>query len=353
MAAERQFMPSAIIDELATYGPDHCPQLDYDAASAYTRRLARTHYENFTVVSWMLPRALRDDFSHVYAFCRWADDLGDETGDPVRSVALLTWWREELDACYRGTPRHPVFVALAPTIRRHDVPRQPFDDLIDAFLQDQRVHRYGHWDQVLDYCTRSANPVGRLVLYLCGYRDARRQALSDATCTALQLTNFWQDVRRDVVERDRVYIPQDVATAHGLDVAAMVAAIGADAKSAVEASGACCSARPLPSVGTTAVLPAYRDTLRDLVQRTWPLFRQGRGLWPLVGGRLRTDVSLFTRGGESILRMIERAQYDTLQRRPRLSRGRKVALMMAVATGSVTGWWRTASRVDDGTPPPE
>jgi len=330
-------MPSSIIDQLETYGPRQCPRLGYDAAMAYTRRLAKTHYENFTTVSWLLPRALRDDFRHVYAFCRWADDLGDETGDPQWSVELLTWWRQELDACYRGNPHHPVFVALLPTIQRHDVPRQPFDDLIDAFLQDQRMDRYANWQQIIDYCTRSANPVGRLVLYLCGHRDAQRQCFSDATCTALQLANFWQDVRRDAVERDRVYIPSDVAAAHGLDVETMVVAINADARRDAESSAACCPQRQPPSLGITAVLPAYRRTLRDLVQRTWPLFREGRGLWPLVAGRLRTDVSLFTRGGESILKMIERANYDTLQYRPRLGRGRKVAMMMAAA---VSNWWR-------------
>ncbi len=333
-------MPSAIIDQLETYGPQQCPQLDYDAATAYTRQLAQTHYENFTVVSWMLPRGLRDDFRHVYAFCRWADDLGDETGDPARSVELLNWWRTELDACYGGAPRHPVFVALWPTIQRHDVPRQPFDDLIDAFLQDQRLNRYRDWDQVVDYCTRSANPVGRLVLYLCGHRDERRQRLSDATCTALQLANFWQDVRRDVLERDRVYIPGEIAARHGLDIETMVMAIRADARADKFAGDACCSARDLPTTGITALRPAYRDTLRELVEQTWPLFKEGRGLWPLVSGRLRTDVALFTRGGESILRMIERADYNTLQFRPRLSRGRRVALMMQVAAGSVTGWWR-------------
>ena len=129
-------------------------------------------------------RRLLDDFRHVYSFCRWADDLGDETGDPQRSLELLAWWRREVDLCYAGNPRHPVFVALNQTIHRHDIPRKPFDDLIDAFVQDQTVTRYRTWEQVLDYCTRSADPVGRLVLYLAGVRDEERQKLSDATCTA-------------------------------------------------------------------------------------------------------------------------------------------------------------------------
>jgi len=203
---------SAVLEQLDTFGPQRCEQLTYEQADEYTRRLARTQYENFTVVSWLLPVRLRADFQHVYAFCRWADDLGDETGDTDRSHELLAWWRDELTACYQGDPRHPVFVALAPTIEQHDIPRKPFDDLIDAFVQDQTVTRYDTWDQAIDYCTRSADPVGRLVLYLCGYRDAQRQQFSDATCTALQLINFWQDVRRDIIERDRVYVPRDIAS---------------------------------------------------------------------------------------------------------------------------------------------
>lgn len=327
-------MPSAILHELDTFGPQRCQQLDYEQAAAYTRRLARTHYENFSVVSWLLPRRLRDDFRHVYSFCRWADDLGDETGDPRKSLELLAWWRTELDRCYDGKPRHPVFVALLPTIRRHDIPRKPFDDLIDAFVQDQHVSRYQTWDQVLDYCTRSADPVGRLVLYLCGYRDPQRQALSDATCTALQLANFWQDVRRDVLERDRVYVPQDVAAAHGLEVSTMVKAIQLDADEQVR-----CRACP-PSLGMTALLPAYRAAIKELVDRTWPLFRKGRDLWPLVAPDVRLDIELFTLGGESILKMIERLNYNTLEHRPSLSRGAKMALMFRALLGKCTGAFR-------------
>ena len=326
-------MPSAILQELETFGPDRCAQLDYAQAADYTRRVARSHDENFTVVSWMLPRRLREDFRHVYSFCRWADDLGDETGDRDRSLELLAWWRRELDACYEDRPRHPVFVALHRTIRTHGIPRAPFDDLVDAFVQDQTVSRYRTWDQVLDYCGRSANPVGRLVLSLCGHRDARRQGLSDATCTALQLANFWQDVRRDVVERDRVYIPQDVASDQGLDLEAMVTAVKLDAAAGARGD-ARCAACP-PSAGITGLLPPYRKTIRDLVDRTWPLFSTGRELWALVPRDVRLDVKLFTLGGESILRLIERLKYDTLQNRPALSRGRKLALMLRAWAPSV------------------
>ncbi|MEX1018001.1 MAG: squalene synthase HpnC, partial [Phycisphaeraceae bacterium] len=253
-------MPSLVLDQLDTYGPDRCQPLTYQQATAYTAQLTRAQYENFTVVSWLLPKRLREPFTHVYAFCRWADDLGDETGDRQRSLELLHWWRDELDRCYAGQPRHPVYIALQPTIERFDIPRQPFDDLIDAFIQDQTVTRYQSWDQLLDYCTRSANPVGRLVLYLCGHRDEQRQRLSDATCTALQLANFWQDVRRDILERDRVYIPEAIAREHQLDIELMVKAVRLDAGRAAEqqACPTCATA------GLRAQLPAYRATLREL-----------------------------------------------------------------------------------------
>ena len=332
-------MASAIIDQLDTFGPDHCRQLTYEQARDYTCRLAKTHYENFSVVSWFLPRRLRDDFRHVYAFCRWADDLSDEAGDQERSRELLTWWQREIDACYADEPRHPVFVALHRTIRRHDIPRKPFDDLVDAFLQDQTVTRYGSWEQVVDYCTRSANPVGRLVLYLCGHRDETRQTLSDATCTALQLANFWQDVRRDIIERDRVYVPADVAAKHGLDIATMVNALRLDAPESVTPHK-CGSCVEVPSVGINALRGPFCETVRELVVRTWPLFEQGRHLWPMVDRDVRLDIQLFTLGGESILRMIQRLGYDTLTKRPRLSKPAKLSLMFRALVANVTSTGR-------------
>ena len=183
-------------------------------AERYTRWLATHHYENFNVASWLLPRRLHQHFYNLYAYCRWADDLGDEIADPARALELLDGWDRELRDCYAGNPSHPVFVALRGTIRAFDIPVEPFSDLLIAFRQDQTVHRYPTWSGVLGYCSYSANPVGRLVLYLCGYRDAERQRLSDATCTALQLANFWQDVGRDL-EKGRIYIPLEALAAHG------------------------------------------------------------------------------------------------------------------------------------------
>jgi len=184
--------------------PDRAPS--QSEAQEYCRHLARTHYENFSVATWFLPERLRQHFYSVYAYCRISDDLGDEVDHPAASLQLLDEWEAELHACYAGSPRHPVFVALAETVPKFDIPMQPFADLLKAFRQDQTITRYPTFNDLLGYCRYSANPVGHLVLYLCGYRDAERQALSDFTCTALQLANFWQDVSVDYA-KGRIYLP--------------------------------------------------------------------------------------------------------------------------------------------------
>src|SRR6266576_303117 len=184
--------------------PAAAPSLE--AAREYCRRLARSHYENFSVASWFLPARLRQHFFNLYAYCRISDDLGDEVGDTAASLQLLDEWEGELNACYDGQPRHPVFVALAETVRMFEIPKQEFADLLTAFRQDQTVTRYESLGDLLGYCRNSANPVGHLVLYLCGYKDDERQLLSDYTCTALQLANFWQDVTADYA-KGRIYLP--------------------------------------------------------------------------------------------------------------------------------------------------
>ncbi len=316
-------MSSIVLRQLETFGPDRCTRLSEDQATRYTKRLVRDHYENFTVVSALLPRRLRSDFANVYAFCRWADDLGDETGDPSRSLELLEWWRRELSDCFAGRPRHPVFVALLPTIRRHAIPARPFENLIDAFVQDQRVSRYRTWEELLDYCTRSADPVGRLVLYMLGYRDERRQTLSDRTCTALQLANFWQDVRRDLLERDRVYIPAETLEEEGLSQETLAEGIR--------------GGRPLSAEEDRA----YCRTVRTLVDRTWPMFREGRTLCGEIAPAFRADVELFSLGGESVLRRIERIGYRTHERRPKLTKRAKAGLFARAVAGLVRRGLRT------------
>ncbi|OYW19441.1 MAG: squalene synthase HpnC, partial [Planctomycetales bacterium 12-60-4] len=177
-------------------------------AEAYCRQLATSHYENFPLVSWLLPPQLHQHFYNVYAYCRWADDLGDEVGDTARSLELLGWWRAELDRCYAGDASHPVFVALKSTIAEFAIPRAPFSDLISAFEQDQHVREYDTFEQLRDYCRRSADPVGRIVLYLCRQFSEENAAWSDSICTGLQLANFWQDVARDY-DIGRIYLPRE------------------------------------------------------------------------------------------------------------------------------------------------
>jgi squalene synthase HpnC len=274
----------------------------YTAAEAYdyTRWLATHHYENFHVVSFLLPRRLHQDFYNVYAYCRWADDLGDEMGDRGESLRLLAWWRTELDAMYQGHATHPVFVALLDTVRKYAIPRQPFADLIQAFVQDQTVTRYRNWDEVLAYCRNSANPVGRLVLYLCGYCDEERQRLSDATCTALQLANFWQDVTVDLL-KDRVYIPLDVMERHGYTVEELFA---------------------------RRFTPAFREVMREIVGKAWGLFLEGAPLAARLDRRLALDIDLFSRGGMRVLWKIEQRGYDVLAARPAISKVERVRLLL-------------------------
>ena len=275
-------------------------------AERYTRWLATHHYENFHVATWLLPRHLRQHFYNVYAYCRWADDLGDEVATPSRALELLDWWDQELSLCYAGQPSHPVFIALAPTIRSFDIPVEPFRHLLTAFRQDQTVHRYQSWEDLLGYCRYSAEPVGRLVLYLCGYRDAERQHLSDATCTALQLANFWQDVSRDLT-KGRIYIPLDDLERHGLTVA---------------------------DIELRRFDERYAALMKDLISRTRALFAAGAPLTSRVDAALRVDLELFTAGGLAILQAIEKLDYNTLEHRPALGAATRARLLaQAVKAG--------------------
>ena len=266
----------------------------------YTRWLATNHYENFHVVSFLLPKQLHQDFYNVYAFCRWADDLGDEIGDPAESLRLLSWWREELQAMYRGEASHPVFVALRSTVYRRDIPIDPFDRLIRAFEQDQVVTRYQTFDDVFAYCTNSANPVGHLVLYLCGYRDAERQQLSDHTCTGLQLANFWQDVTVDL-QKDRVYLPLDLLHRHGYS---------ADELFALKFNR------------------NFEQVMREAVAVAETSFRKGLPLIRKVDRRLALDLELFSRGGLRILSKIRAGGYNVLERRPHISKAERIGILL-------------------------
>ena len=285
--------------------PPLAPSLEQ--SRAYCERLARSHYENFSVASWFLPARLRQHFFNVYAYCRISDDLGDEVGNPAASLLLLDQWQRELDACYAGSPRHPVFVALAETARKFEIPQHEFSDLLVAFRQDQTITRYQTFDDLLEYCRNSANPVGHLVLYLGGYRDAERQKLSDYTCTALQLANFWQDVSVDY-EKGRIYLPLESLRRFGV---------------------------------TEDDLTANRNTssfcemMRFEVARAREWFERGLPLVSKVEKELAIDLELFTRGGQEILNAIEKQGYAVLGRRPSISKSRKLVLVARAALGKL------------------
>ncbi|MGA2202068.1 MAG: squalene synthase HpnC [Terriglobales bacterium] len=285
--------------------PDHAPS--EAEARGYCRHLARSHYENFSVASWFLPERLRQHFFNVYAYCRISDDLGDEVGDTAASLQLLDQWETELNACYEGHPRHPVFVALAETVRKFEIPKHEFADLLTAFRQDQSVSRYETFNDLLGYCRYSANPVGHLVLYLCGYRDSDRQQLSDYTCTALQLANFWQDVSADFA-KGRIYLPLEDLRRFGV------------------------SEEVIRDGENTA---AFRAMTRFEVERAREWFAQGMPLIAKVERALATDIELFSRGGQEILRAIERQDYAVLGRRPAISKTRKLALVARAALGKL------------------
>lgn len=286
--------------------PEHAPSLA--EAQAYCRRLAESHYENFHVATWFLPKRLRPHFQSIYAYCRISDDLGDEVGDAQQSLALLDFWNRELDACYHGEARHPVFVALTETIRVCNIPRQPFADLLVAFRQDQTVTRYQTMDDVLGYCRYSANPVGHLVLYTCGYRDPELFKLSDFTCTALQLANFWQDVREDD-RRNRIYLPLADMERFGVTE---------------------------QQIHERRFSPEFCALMQHEVSYAQELFARGMPLLSRVDRELAVDLALFSSGGQEILRAIVRRNYDVLRARPAISKQRKASLLLRAVMGKLT-----------------
>ncbi|RRA49465.1 squalene synthase HpnC [Acidipila sp. EB88] len=287
--------------------PSYTPSLE--EARRWCQHLTETHYENFHVASIFLPARMRTHFHAIYAYCRVSDDLGDEVGDAAQSLALLDWWQEQLELCYRGIATHPVFVALLPTIQACNIPIKPFADLLHAFRQDQHTTRFASIEDVLDYCRYSANPVGRLVLYVAGYRDEERFRLSDQTCTALQLANFWQDVRVDH-EKGRIYLPQ--ADMKRFKVTEAMLAEG---------------------IAARVANPAVRELLRYEVGYARVMFRSGMPLIGMVNRELAVDLDLFSRGGLEILRAIEKQEFDVLCARPSISKPRKAALLLHAIAG--------------------
>ncbi len=292
---------------LAAFGPDAAdgPPPSARASRRYCRRLARGHYENFTVVSRIFPGHLRQHLCNIYAYCRWADDLADCSGDPGRSLELLDWWEGQLRECCEGESRHPVFVALAETIRRFEIPADPLLDLLVAFRQDQQKVRYETFDELTAYCRYSANPVGRLVLYLGRCHTPQRVRLSDSICTGLQLANFWQDVAEDW-DRGRIYLPLTVRRRFGYDE---------------------------PMFAAREANDVFRRMLSAEVDRAETWLREGLPLIDTVSADLRLPVALFVHGGLAVLEAIRRQDFDVWSRRPVVSRWEKLRLTWRC-------WWQ-------------
>lgn len=284
------------------------PTLSRELEQAYASclRLAQSHYENFPVASRLMPAPLRPHVAAIYAFARIADDYADEPGRSVEErMRLLDEWRKKL---HDGSQSDGVFLAVHDTIKRFDLPVALFDDLLSAFTQDVATTRYATWVDVLDYCRRSANPVGRLVLRLSGYRDADLDRASDAVCTALQLTNFWQDLAIDW-SRGRLYVPEETWRPHGADPA---------------------------SLDGGRMTPAWMATLRDCGRQTRELFREGHTVCDGVSGRLRHELRATWLGGTRILDRLDRSSYDVFTARPTLG----IADAIVIAWG--TAVWRAA-----------
>jgi squalene synthase HpnC len=292
---------SSFAGELKRLGPEQTSGRQWSPAEArqYCRRLARTHYENFTVASWLVPKPLRQHFYHVYAYCRWADDLADEVDDRQRSLELLDWWETQLSECYAGRATHPVFVALRETIDQFSIPAEPFRNLLIAFRQDQQQMRFASFDDLLGYCRNSANPVGHLVLYLGKSFDTTNAALSDSICTGLQLANFWQDVARDW-QLGRVYLPLEDCRRFGF----------AESMFAMEQTN-----------------EPFRQLLAFQVERAERYLLDGSPLIGRVRPPLRFDVRLFQLGGLAVLEEIRKTGFDVWRRRPTVGKLRKLRLM--------------------------
>lgn len=286
--------------ELALFGPRGSQKtLAPAAANAYTVALASNHYENFPVITRFVPAGLRQHFANIYAYCRWSDDLADETGDPAESLRLLDWWEEELRQIWHARPTHPVMVALQNTITRFAIPVTPFVALLGAFRRDQHQTRYETFADLLTYCQGSANPVGRLVLYLCERFNDERAALSDAVCTGLQLVNFWQDVAPDL-DRGRIYLPRESLRRFAVEEEDLLA---------------------------KRFTPAFANLLRFEVERAEEFLRTGLPLARQIPGRLGIAIALFAQGGLGISRKIRAVGFDVFTRRPKLRKWDIAAIM--------------------------
>ncbi len=302
MTAAAGYKKSALLSAIEG---EHIASRDWPVASAYSfcERLARSHYENFPVGSVLVPRRLRKHFYSIYAFARTADDFADEGYNhgytEEERLELLERWHDLLRLSEGGRATHPVFVSLKETRKRFDLPLELFEDLLSAFKQDVTTRSYASFEQLVDYCQRSANPVGRLILMLFGYRSDELFTLSDYICTALQLANHWQDVRVDLA-KDRVYLPQEDLSHFGLSIKGF-------------------RRQPLPG--------GFKDLLAFEIARTRELFRRGKPLCTIVKGRLGLELRAIWLGGWKILDLIEQADYDVFRSRPSITGKDKIDIL--------------------------
>ena len=295
-------------EELQRWGPDSsAPRPSLAEAQQYCRQLAQSHYENFTVVSWLFPRHLHQHLCNVYAYCRWADDLADEAANPQQASELLAWWEAQLTL--GAASRHPVFVALAKTIQEKGILLRPFRALLVAFRKDQVKTRYETWEELVDYCAHSANPVGRLVLHLGRSATPENVLLSDSICTGLQHINFCQDVARDYAQ-GRIYLPRVEREKFGWN----------DERFAQQAAS-----RSPPD-------ESFRQMLKEQVDRAESLHLVDQMFIQNIAPELRLPVRLFIDGGLAIATAIRQQNYDVWSKRPVVTRWRKLMLL-------VRAWW--------------
>ncbi|GAA4426908.1 squalene synthase HpnC [Bremerella cremea] len=291
--------------QLVNYGPQASWQTPSTKdAYAYCQDFTASSYENFSVISWFLPTELHPHFAAIYSYCRWADNLADEIADDAEGLTLLAWWEEQLESCYQQEAHHPVFVALKRTIHEFKIPITPLRNLLIAFRQDKTKKRYATYRDLLAYCRNSADPVGRLVMYLGRCYTPEAVVYSDRICTGLQLANFWQDVRRDF-EMGRIYIPAEDFQQFGLSIDDMPKCAEDD---------------------------AFQQLIEYQVRRADQLLAAGEPIVDYFPSNLKVDIALFVRGGQAILKQIRQHEFDTWNHRPKVSKATKAKLLMR-------SWW--------------
>ena len=305
MMGEKFHWGSHVVTDSETFLAGWDTYQNLSEAEAYCTTIARAHYENFIISNQFTPPEIRQHIQNIYAFCRYSDDLGDEAPfDPEGRTKLLQTWLSDLHTAYgndwQGQPRHPILIALAHTSRTFNIPIEPYERLITAFLLDQKKFRYDNWEELKHYCVHSADPVGHLFLYVYGHDDAKMRLISDFTCTALQLANHWQDIARDS-EQGRRYVPLDTMKKHGYSEQDFENKIFDE---------------------------RWQSILKEEVDRAQELFDKGKELWSLVDPHLAVDLEMFTLGGEEILKSIRKQKYNTWKRRPKVSKFRQMLLLI-------------------------